>query len=87
MNGGTIVSNAGPGIVSGDWVVQGVEDFNGDRKADILWRNKNTGALTTWFMNGGTLQSQSGTWAASSAWVIQDSLLCTITLVWQGNSY
>ena len=27
-------------------------DFNGDGKADILWRHKDTGQLSIWLMNG-----------------------------------
>jgi|GEM_PF-5550542 len=30
----------------------GVGDFNGDGKADILWRNTSTGMVTMWLMNG-----------------------------------
>ncbi|TMH89319.1 MAG: hypothetical protein E6H42_17405, partial [Betaproteobacteria bacterium] len=32
-------------------------DFNGDGKADILWRNSTTGANTIWLMNGAVISS------------------------------
>ncbi len=38
------------------WSVAGVADFNGDAKADLLWRNAN-GALALWQMDGATLSS------------------------------
>ncbi|MDI9849559.1 VCBS repeat-containing protein, partial [Rhodoblastus sp. 17X3] len=33
-----------------------VADFNGDGKADVLWRNTN-GALYDWTMNGSQIES------------------------------
>jgi len=33
--------------ISTDWAVEGVADFSGDGKADILWRHAN-GSLSTW---------------------------------------
>ena len=45
---GVIIMNAG----NADWTVAGVGDFNGDGKADILWRNTSTGMVTMWLMNG-----------------------------------
>src|SRR5205807_925371 len=32
-------------------------DFNGDGKADILWRNSGTGENTIWLMNGAAISS------------------------------
>src|SRR5438046_6947880 len=40
------------------WQVQGVGDFDGDGKADILWRNSSTGENYIYLMNGLTIASQ-----------------------------
>jgi Ca2+-binding RTX toxin-like protein len=37
------------------WQIEGIEDFDSDGDADILWRNEN-GAVTTWDMEGGEFQ-------------------------------
>src|SRR5438132_4675026 len=37
------------------WQVQGVGDFDGDGKADILWRNTSTGENYIYLMNGLTI--------------------------------
>jgi hypothetical protein len=35
-----------------DWQVQGLGDFNGDGRADILWRQASTGKTYVWLMDG-----------------------------------
>src|SRR3546814_6784786 len=43
------------------WGVAGVGDFNGDNKADILWRNSNNGYNTIWLSaNSSTGQAVPG---------------------------
>jgi len=37
--------------------IVGVGDFNGDGKADILWRNSSTGVVTMWLMDGTNMTS------------------------------
>ena len=44
--GGTAV-----GVPGADWHILGEADFNGDGRADLLWRT-DSGALATWLMNG-----------------------------------
>jgi hypothetical protein len=53
-----------------DWQVQGVGDFNGDGKTDILWRNQGPGAavgkLYIWIMDGANVVAGTG-YTASQA--------------------
>ena len=35
-----------------NWTIEGVGDFNGDKKADLVWRNLATGQNVIWFMDG-----------------------------------
>jgi len=55
-NGG-FQDNAANGytIVPSAWKIAGVGDFNGDGRADILWRNTTTGDMSNWLglLNGG----------------------------------
>jgi translation initiation factor IF-1 len=44
MNGATILAGPSIGVIPNDWAVVGIADFNGDAKADILWRH-NTGII------------------------------------------
>jgi VCBS repeat protein len=41
------------------WQIQGVSDFNGDGRADILWRRTTDGLGSIWMMNGGTNAGES----------------------------
>jgi hypothetical protein len=34
------------------WQIEGVSDFNGDGRPDVLWRNTQTGQVAAWIMNG-----------------------------------
>ena len=51
-------------------LVDGVGDFNGDRGADILWRNASTGANATWRYGTNNsafaLTTRTGTWRISA---------------------
>jgi hypothetical protein len=39
------------------WSIQGVGDFDGNGKSDILWVNSSTGEVYIWLMNGTTIAS------------------------------
>lgn len=62
MNGTTIMSSGVlnfHGLVvrpDASWSVVGTGDFNGDSRADILWRNTN-GTIVDWSMNGSSILS------------------------------
>jgi hypothetical protein len=64
------------GAVPGNWQIVGAADFNGDGRADILWRDSNTGTVAIWVLDpipgsNGVQVSQSGTLGAVPGnWVI-----------------
>lgn len=46
-----------PKPASGNWTLVGTNDFNGDAKPDLLWRNNASGNFSIWAMNGVTRTS------------------------------
>src|SRR6185436_8612672 len=55
----TSVSTVSPTVDLG-WKIQGIGDFGGDGKADILLRNQSTRQVVIWMMNGATILAGSG---------------------------
>src|SRR2546425_7871653 len=45
-------------VAESAWQVKGIGDFDGDGKADILWRNSATGQNYLYVMNGLTIASE-----------------------------
>ena len=70
VQGGQVTSSIGLGTVTSNFVVQGVGDFNGDGKIDILWRDTNTGALSIWFTNGTAVTSGALVSTLPSKWSV-----------------
>jgi hypothetical protein len=71
VTGTSIASMAVPASPPLEWVVQGVGDFNGDGKADILWRETSSGAVGIWIMNGTSITSIGEPARPPLDWVIQ----------------
>ena len=51
------------------WTIVGTGDFNGDGKADMLWRDT-SGNTAIWFMNGATVSSTAGLGNIPTAWSV-----------------
>ena len=45
-----------PTIADVNWEVRAIGDFDGDRKADLVWRNTATGENLEWLMDGLSVQ-------------------------------
>ena len=69
MNGASISSTGGAGIVPTAWSVVGQRDFNGDGTADLLWRD-NLGNTAMWFMNGTQVASTAEVGNVPSTWSV-----------------
>jgi hypothetical protein len=66
-----VAVGTGGAILQSDSTINGIVDFNGDRKSDILWQNTD-GTLAMWLMNGTTVGPGSGGFAVvPSAWQIK----------------
>src|SRR5213595_2441073 len=74
MNGLSIASQGSVNFVdpASGWQVQGIGDFDGDGKADILWRNTSTGENYIYLMNGLTIARPGSINSLSDqAWQVQ----------------
>jgi hypothetical protein len=56
MDGGRLASFHSLGNVWTGWTISAVGDFNGDDRADILWRSV-SGEVAIWLMDDGTVAS------------------------------
>jgi CSLREA domain-containing protein len=74
--GGYTILHPGLYTSTTGWQIQGVGDFNGDRKSDILFRDAQTGQTSIWFMNGtaktggGYTILQPGLYTSTTGWQI-----------------
>jgi hypothetical protein len=59
-----------PGALDMTWQIQGITDFNGDGRADILWRHS-LGQPTIWFMSGGQFVGDASPRSVDNTWQIK----------------
>jgi hypothetical protein len=67
-NGATIGDGQGVGTITNDDRIP-INDFNGDGKSDILWRN-DAGPMSIWDMNGGNLLASNPLGSVPAAWKV-----------------
>jgi len=62
MNGALILPGEGylRGVADANWKIVGIGDFDGDGKADLLWRNSSTGQNYIYFMDGTSIKPTEG---------------------------
>jgi hypothetical protein len=78
MDGPTVIGGTGytASLADNKWEIHLLGDFNGDGKADILWRNTggpDTGALFVWLMDGANLAGATYLQPISTDWQVQGS--------------
>jgi hypothetical protein len=83
MNGSQVTSNALTSMNAGvytsttGWQAQGIGDFDGDGKNDLLWRDAVTGELAVWTMNGATVVTSAtanvnpGAYTSKTGWQVK----------------
>jgi hypothetical protein len=71
MDGTVRIGQGSPGTVGQDWQIAGVGDFDGDRQADILWRNQSaSGQVFVWFIKGTARVGHGSLGGISHVWQI-----------------
>jgi G8 domain/FG-GAP-like repeat/Right handed beta helix region len=72
MKGGAITTTGTLLAAGSQWVVTHSADFDGDGKADLLFRNVADGSVVIYLMNGLTVQSTATVLGTSSVWVVAE---------------
>jgi hypothetical protein len=70
LNGASVISASAVATVTPDWTIQRIGDFNGDGKADILWRHT-AGFVHLWVLNGASVIRASAVATVPPDWSIQ----------------
>jgi hypothetical protein len=71
MNGGTIKAFSAIPSAGVGWTVVEAEDFNGDGRTDIFWRNPTTDDNGMWLMNGFGILAAQNLPGAGSTWQVR----------------
>ncbi len=71
MDGTTLLAGRTIGKPPLEWVISKIEDYDGDCKADILWRHTVTGDTAIWLMDGFTLRRGRTIARVDPDWVVQ----------------
>ena len=75
MNGSSTQSSGSVASVPNTYSIVGQRDFNGDGKADLLWRDS-SGNLSIWFMNGLTMTSSAAIGNVPTNWTVYGTGNC-----------
>ncbi|MBW4473275.1 MAG: VCBS repeat-containing protein, partial [Stenomitos rutilans HA7619-LM2] len=51
-NNATLIGSTSLTSVATNWQIEGIADFNGDNRPDLVWRDYSSGANAVWFMGG-----------------------------------
>ena len=72
LNGRTLINGASFATVSDlTWKIIATGDYNGDGKADLLWRQSSTNLTAMWEMNGRTVTDGRSLITVGRAWAIE----------------
>jgi hypothetical protein len=69
MQGGDLVTNHGLPGAGLSWQIEGIEDFDSDGDADILWRH-DEGQVVVWDMEDGSFLQNRNLGTSANAWQV-----------------
>ncbi len=74
--GAGVVQDIAGNPVNGDaaWIWGGAGDFDGDGKADLLWRHQTRGTLKIWFMDGKIIFQPAGCNGTAGTLINKDNI-------------
>lgn len=55
-------------VTDAQWKVKGLQDFNGDGRADLLWRHAGSGAAVVWYLSASGVSGQLYLGTVNTAW-------------------
>ncbi|MCA9500771.1 MAG: putative Ig domain-containing protein, partial [Nitrospira sp.] len=70
LNGTAIASTGSLGLLPSQWKIVQIGDADGDGKADVIWRNSDTGSVVLWLLNGLIVSSDGSPGTTSTDWII-----------------